>query len=85
MKKNKKETEVQTSLNVVLNKGIVSLSFLLFKAALKAFKALKAAFTSASLLHYFDENKLIRVETDTSAFTINRILTQQFKIDSQFH
>ena len=40
---------------------------------------------SASLLHYFDENKLMRVETDTSEFAIDRILMQQFKIDSQLH
>ena len=40
---------------------------------------------SASLLHYFNENKLMRVETDTSEFTINKILMQHFKIDSQLH
>ena len=40
---------------------------------------------SASLLHYFNENKLIKVETDTSEFAIDRILIQQFEIDSQLH
>ena len=40
---------------------------------------------SASLLQYFDENKLIRVEMNISEFTIDRILMQQFKVDSQLH
>ena len=49
------------------------------------FKALKKTFTSALLLHYFNENKLMRVETDTSEFAIDRILMQHFKINSQLH
>ena len=65
--------------------NVISVSFSLSEAALKVFKALKKTFTSASLLHYFDENKLMRVETDTSEFTIDRILTQQFEVDSQLH
>ena len=40
---------------------------------------------SAPLLHYFNENKLIRVETDTSEFTIGGILTQHFEVDGQLH
>ena len=52
---------------------------------MKAFKALKKVFTSASLLCYFNENKLMRVKTDTFKFVIDRILTQQFKIDSHFY
>ena len=66
-------------------KNIVSVFFSLSEAALKVFKALKKTFMSASLLHYFDENKLMRVETDTSEFAIDRILTQQFEIDDQLH
>ena len=65
--------------------NVVSVIFSLSEAALKVFKALKKIFTSASLLHYFNENKLMRVETDTSEFTIDRILTQQFEVDSQLH
>ena len=83
--KNKKKTGAQIPLNIVLNKGVIPPPFSIFKAALEAFKALKAAFTSTSLLHYFNENKSMRVETDTSAFTIDEILTQQFEVDSQFH
>ena len=37
---------------------------------------------STSLLHYFDENKLIRVEIDASKFAIGRILMQYFKVNS---
>ena len=66
-------------------KSVVLTSFSLLRAALKVFKALKKIFMSASLLHYFDENKLMRVETDTSEFAIDRILTQQFEINSQLH
>ena len=65
--------------------NVVSVSFSLLKTALKVFKALKKTFMSASLLHYFDENKPMRVETDISEFAIDRILTQQFKINSQLH
>ena len=85
MRKNKKKTGAQTSLNIILNKGVIPPPFSLFKTALEAFEALKAAFTSTSLLCYFNENKSMRVKTDTSAFTINEILTQQFEVDSQFH
>ncbi|SLM36679.1 Reverse transcriptase domain [Lasallia pustulata] len=35
--------------------------------------------------HYFDENKPMRVETDTSTFAIGGILTQQFEIDGHLH
>ena len=66
-------------------KNVVIISFSLSEVALKVFKALKKIFTSASLLHYFDENKLMRVETDISEFAIDRILTQQFKINNQMH
>ncbi|SLM34929.1 retrotransposable element tf2 155 kda protein type 1 [Lasallia pustulata] len=43
------------------------------------------AFTSASLLRYFDENKPMRIETDASAFAIGGILIQQFKINGHLH
>ena len=49
------------------------------------FKALKKIFTSALLLHYFDENKLMRVETDIFEFAIDEILMQHFEINSQLH
>ena len=66
-------------------KNVVLISFSFLRAALKVFKALKKIFTSALLLHYFDKNKLIRIEIDTSKFTIDEILMQCFKIDSQLH
>ncbi|SLM35218.1 gag polymerase env [Lasallia pustulata] len=78
--KNKKEIGVK-----VRQTNIVPPPFPLSKTALEAFKALKEAFTSAPLLRYFDENKPMRVETDTSAFAIGGILTQQFEIDSHLH
>ena len=40
---------------------------------------------SASLLHYFNENKLMRVETNISEFAIDKILMQQFEVNSQLH
>ena len=65
--------------------NVIPASFPLSKTALEAFKALKEAFMNAPLLRYFNANKLMRVETDTSAFAIGRILTQQFEIDSHLH
>ena len=40
---------------------------------------------SALLLHYFDENKPMRVEMNASEFAIGGILTQRFEIDGQLH
>ena len=65
--------------------NIISSPFSLSGAALRVFNALKETFTSAPLLHYFDENKPMRVETDASEFAISRILTQQFEVNSQLH
>ena len=62
--------------------NIIPAPFPLSEAALKAFNALKETFTSASLLHYFDENKLMRVEMDASKFIIGGILMQCFEVDS---
>ncbi|SLM34248.1 gag polymerase env [Lasallia pustulata] len=78
--KNKKEIGVK-----VQQTNVVPALFPLSKTALEAFKALKEAFTSASLLWYFDENKSMRVETDASAFAIGGILMQQFEIDGHLH
>ena len=78
--KNKKEIGVK-----VRQTNVVPPPFPLSETALEAFKALKEAFTSASLLRYFDENKPMRVETDASAFAIGGILTQQFEIDGHLH
>ncbi|SLM36910.1 gag polymerase env [Lasallia pustulata] len=78
--KNKKEIGVK-----VRQTNVVPPTFPLSETALEAFKALKEAFTSAPLLRYFDENKPMRVETDTSAFAIGGILTQQFEINGHLH
>ena len=40
---------------------------------------------SALLLHYFNENKPMRVKTNVSEFVISRILMQQFKINDYLH
>ena len=80
MGRNKKEIGVK-----VQQTNVVPASFPLSKTALEAFKALKEAFMNAPLLRYFNANKLMRVETDTSAFAIGRILTQQFEINGHLH
>jgi hypothetical protein len=46
------------------------------EAADKAFKWLKEAFTTATILAHFDPRKRIRVETDASKFAIAAILSQ---------
>ena len=71
-----------TSRGELQQENIVPAPFSLSEAALKAFNALKETFTSAPLLCYFNENKLIRVETDTFKFTIGGILTQHFEVNS---
>jgi hypothetical protein len=51
-----------------------------FTFTLKAkasFEKLKKAFTTALFLIYFDLNKPIRVETDTSTYAITRTVSQQ--------
>ncbi|SLM35348.1 gag polymerase env, partial [Lasallia pustulata] len=78
--KNKKEIGVK-----VRQANVVPPPFPLSEIVLEAFKALKEAFMSASLLQYFDENKPMRVETDASAFTIGGILMQQFEINGHLH
>ena len=88
--KDKKKTGIEVrQTNVVpknvVPKNVVPAPFPLSKAAMEAFKALKEAFTSARLLRYFNENKPMRVKTDTSAFAIGGILTQQFEVDSHLH
>ena len=65
--------------------NVVPAPFSLSEAALKVFNALKETFMSAPLLHYFDENKLMRVKTDTSEFAIGEILTQHFEVNGQLH
>jgi hypothetical protein len=44
-----------------------------------AFLALKQAFTTASILHYFDPEKLVLVETDASEYVSAGILSQYDK------
>lgn len=47
-----------------------------------AFRQLKASFQSASLLHHFDPEKHIRLETDTSNKGMGGVLSQP---DSEGH
>ena len=65
--------------------NIVPAPFSLSEVTLEAFNALKETFISASLLHYFNKNKLMRVKMDASEFAIDRILMQHFKVNSQVH
>ena len=88
--KDKKKTgiEVRQTNDVpknVIPKNVVPVPFPLSEATMEAFKALKEAFTNAPLLCYFDENKSMRVKTDTSAFAIGGILTQRFEVDGHLH
>ena len=50
--------------------------FKLSDDAKRAFKELKAVFSSAPLLAHFDPTKLIVVETDASGYAIAGILSQ---------
>ena len=65
--------------------NIILTPFSLSEAALKVFNALKKTFTSTLLLHYFDENKPMRVEMNAFKFTISEILMQCFEVNSQLH
>jgi hypothetical protein len=53
-------------------------SFYFTKEVRKSFESLKAAFTTALILIYFDPSKKIRVEIDTSKFAIAGSISQQF-------
>ena len=57
--------------------GHFSKVFKLTKEARTAFKELKVAFTTAPVLWHYNANLPVRLETDTSSFTILGILSQQ--------
>ena len=57
--------------------GHFSKPFKLTKEAHTTFKELKVAFTTAPVLQHYNTDLLVRLETDTSSFTILGILSQQ--------
>ena len=56
-------------------KTVGSSNFLTFKARL-AFTELRQTFVKAPILHHFDPERHIRVETDTSGYAIGGVLSQ---------
>ncbi len=50
--------------------------------ARRAFTKLRQAFLKASILNHFDPERYIRIETDTSSYTISGILSQLTLDDS---
>ena len=62
-------------------KTIRSLSFLTFGAKL-AFTKLRQVFFKSQILHHFNPEPHIRIETDTSSYAIGAILSQLILNDS---
>ena len=58
--------------------------FLISKAKL-AFLRLRQAFTEAFILHHFDPERYIWIETDASGYAIGDILSQLTPKTSQWH
>ena len=50
-----------------------------------AFSRLRQAFTKALILHHFDLERYIRIETDASGYVIGDILSQLIPESSQWH
>ena len=66
-------------------KTIGSLNFLTPRAKL-AFTKLRQAFLKAPILHHFNPECHIQIETDVSGYSINRVLSQLISDDlSQWH
>ena len=59
-------------------------NFLTPKAKL-AFSRLRQAFTEAPILHHFDPERYIRIETDASGYAIGGILSQLTPDSGQWH
>ena len=69
---NEVEKKVQ---NLFKSKKTVQLDFLTLGAKL-AFAELRQAFVKAPILHYFDPERHIRIETDVSGYAIGGVLSQ---------
>ena len=50
-----------------------------------AFSRLRQAFTKAPILHHFDPERYIRIETDASGYAIGGILSQLTSESGQWH
>ena len=57
------------------SKKMVRLDFFTAGAKL-AFTKLRQAFVKAPILHYFDPERRVRIETDVSGYAIGRVLNQ---------
>ena len=65
-------------------KAVDDSTFLTPEAKL-AFSRLRQAFTEASILHHFDPERYIRIETDASGYAIGGILSQLTPESGQWH
>ena len=71
----KKGRKTSKSKNLSKSKKTVRSDFLTFRARL-AFAKLRQVFVKALILHHFDSERHIRIETDVSSYTISGILSQ---------
>ena len=70
----KKGRKTSRSKNLSKSKKMVGLNFLTPRARL-AFTELRQTFVKAPILHYFDLERHIQIETDISGYTIGRVLS----------
>ena len=77
----KKAQKLSKSKNLSKSKKTVGLDFLTLGANL-AFNKLRQAFVKASILHHFDPERHIRIETDASGYAIGGVLSQLTSDDS---
>ena len=77
----KKARKTSKSKNLSKSQKTVGLDFLTLGAKL-AFTKLRQAFLKASILHHFDPERHIRIETDVSGYAIGGVLSQLTLDDS---
>ena len=75
---------LKTTSNGTSPKAADNSSFLTLKAKL-AFSRIRQAFTEAPILHHFDPERYIQIETDVSGYAINGILSQLTPESGQWH
>ena len=78
----KKARKTSKSKNSSKSKKAVGLSDFLTPGAKLAFTELRQAFLKASILHHFDPERHIRIETDVSGYAIGGVLSQLTSDDS---
>ena len=81
----KKSQKMSKSKNLSKSKKTVGLKFFTFGAKL-VFTKLRQVFVKALILHYFDLERYIRIETDVSSYAIGRVFNQLILDDlGQWH